>query len=554
MSNQEPMYPEQPQQPAPQQPDFTAPSQSKQPTPPTGTQQPDFTAPGQPIPQRQPYLTQQAPQQPQPFLNQQPPGQPTPTLPVGYQPKPVGKLSPLSLIVDGGIIGIAVIAFLIPVIVEFIADSATGEGGDNPIQMLFVKFGTTGAIIIVALLATFGMKIINVFFTKYFITDDELRIELTFISHKSERFAFSKIQSVDVTQPLLARFLGVAALQIDVGSGGKDGKLAYIKRDEAYRLRDYLMLRAKGETIGISEGTAAPVGDALEDRSHTDEILYEVHPKALIATTFLHPAILWTAAVFLIVLGIVAKFGGAAAAGASFIVLIVMAIFSVGSALYQQVATLFNFKVTTNHTGGLRSSAGLTTLQSASTPIERIQGVSVEQPLLWRPFGWWMIKMEVLGRTTDKEKNATAKVMKTILMPVGTWSDVERILRFVWPQTNIDTIDMKPIPARARWLRWFDAQTYFWGMDEWVLVSRGHLLRRRWTLVPHARIQSVGLYQSWLQRLLRLADMKAHTTAGPVNLAVKHLDNGVARELTLNEMERMRNARLRMKSRPTSQR
>ena len=102
---------------------------------------------------------------------------------------------------------------------------------------------------------------------------------------------------------------------------------------------------------------------------------------------------------------------------------------------------------------------------------------------------------------------------------------------------------MHPIPRLARWLRWFDAQTFSWGFDERVLVAAGGLLRRRTSIVPHARVQSVRISQGIIQRRLALADLQAHTTPGPVDVVCRHLDHSAARSLAMSELDRMRQAR-----------
>ena len=78
-------------------------------------------------------------------------------------------------------------------------------------------------------------------------------------------------------------------------------------------------------------------------------------------------------------------------------------------------------------------------------------------------------------------------------------------------------------------------------------MTRGFLLNRRISIVPHARVQSVRLRQGPLQRRLRLATVHAHTTPGPVDVVCRHLDETDARCLAMSELDRMRTAR----SRPT---
>ena len=77
------------------------------------------------------------------------------------------------------------------------------------------------AIVVAAFVVPLALGYFSWRYTRFIIDEEQVRIERNFIQHRSERVAFTKIQSVDVTQPLVARLFGLAALRIDVGSGGQ---------------------------------------------------------------------------------------------------------------------------------------------------------------------------------------------------------------------------------------------------------------------------------------------------------------------------------------------
>lgn len=56
-------------------------------------------------------------------------------------------------------------------------------------------------------------------------------------------------------------------------------------------------------------------------------------------------------------------------------------------------------------------------------------------------------------------------------------------------------------------------------------------------------MQSIGITQGPLQRLLALATVSLHTTDGPVRVAAYHLDPQVARSLFDEQLDRARIAR-----------
>ena len=88
--------------------------------------------------------------------------------------------------------------------------------------------------------------------TKFVIDDREFRLENTGAFQESQRIAFSRIQSVDVTQPFAARLLGLAEVKIDVGAEG-GASLKYLRRARATEVRDYLMTRAHGRAVSTAE-------------------------------------------------------------------------------------------------------------------------------------------------------------------------------------------------------------------------------------------------------------------------------------------------------------
>ncbi|MBK0297088.1 hypothetical protein IAE22_35140, partial [Bacillus sp. S34] len=59
-------------------------------------------------------------------------------------------------------------------------------------------------------------------------------------------------------------------------------------------------------------------------------------------------------------------------------------------------------------------------------PPGRIHAVSVAQPLLWRPFGWWDVR---INRATNAGNGASNnQQVSSIVLPVGTARDVREVL------------------------------------------------------------------------------------------------------------------------------
>ena len=75
-----------------------------------------------------------------------------------------------------------------------------------------------------------------------------------------------------------------------------------------------------------------------------------------------------------------------------------------------------------------------------------------------------------------------------------------------------------------------------------IVADDGWLTRSR-QIVPHRRMQSIGIEQGPLQRRLALASVTIHTTDGPVSLRAYHLDAADARRLFDDQNLRGRRAR-----------
>lgn len=389
---------------------------------------------------------------------------------------------------------------------------------------------------IFALVTVFGF--ISWRTTRFVVDDDEVRIERNFINHTSDRIGFSKIQSVDVVQPFAARLLGLTSVKIDVGSGG--GKeIAYLSRTRAVELRDFLLARAHRSDATVASTAVGPHAGILSDLSTADRVLVRATPRNLVITGLLSAElaslIFFGLLGFFVPLAITGKLYGAFGA----LPLLLSAAGMIGNRVIKQ------WNYTLADTGyGVRVTRGLTSLASQSLPVSRIQGIAIEQGILWRPFGLYRVKIDVLGQHGMKGESD----VDSLLMPAGTWADVETALHAVWPGLPLQDVPLETVPSRARWLRWFDAQTLRWGCSDQVIVSQSGLLTTTTSVVHHARAQSVALRQGPWQRRLKLATVAVHTSSGPVDLRCRHLDEQVARELAMSELGRAAAAR---RARPT---
>jgi putative membrane protein len=459
---------------------------------------------------------------------------PVPTVPPFKQTE---RPHPLTPFVRGWLVFVAIA-------IGWGREIVTSATGDNHIETRGLTWILPILGIVVVLAAITGF--IAWYFTRFVIDDEELRIETGAIFKKSTKIPFERLQSVDIIQPLAARMFGLAELRLDAGNSTT--KLRYLSRAKASRFRDYLLTRAHGQRASIQDLDQQAAASVFTDLGVSDQTLVRVTPQRLIASFLLSSEWLIPVMISIIILIVTATLGITPLAIGALIPLLI----GIVTLIWRRLIGMFNFTLAESPRG-LRVTRGLTNLTSQSVPINRIQGVKTSQPLLWRPLGWYRVDIDILGYaqgdSENNESNAT-----TVLLPAATLDEVELAIGRVLPGFDLDAIELHPSPKRARWVRWFDFWTLRYGWDDRSLITEQGWFTHVRDVIPHAKTQSVRVEQGPLQRLLRLAEVHIHTPRGPVNAVAHQLDEQIARELALSQLDRARAARAAEQEHRTGQR
>ncbi|MEL4357760.1 MULTISPECIES: PH domain-containing protein [unclassified Luteococcus] len=404
---------------------------------------------------------------------------------------------------------------------------------ENPFDLAgfgFIGIMLAGYVVITGIVGYFSWR-----FTRFVIDDRQVRIEHNFIQHNSDKVPFTKIQSVDVVQPFAARLLGLAQLRIDVGSGA--GKtIEYLTRARAYQMRDYLVARAHGQRVTVEQSAASrALANATGDLARDERVLLRVPPQRLVLAAVLSSGFLVT--LVLSIAGIAGvswsrEFG----AGVGLIPLLT----GLAGIITNTVVKQWNFALVRSGEA-LKVSRGMTSLVSQTLPTSRIQGLQIVQHQLWRPFGIYRVKMDVLGYGGGDEDEGASDV----LLPAGTWPEVELAIDAVWPGFRLGQVELHGAEPRVRRLHPFIWKSYRWGITDEVVVAMNGGFVHETKIVHHARVQSVHLMAGPLQRRMRLADVKVDTTSGLLSTChLYELDAELARRLVLDQMDRCRASRL----------
>lgn len=376
-----------------------------------------------------------------------------------------------------------------------------------------------GGIVLLVLLVTGVQWIAWRRLTYWFDDDGDLRVDSGVLVRQERRLQLSRLQAVDVVQPLVARLFGMAELRVEVaGSGDSKAVLQYLTRGEADALRN--------EIVARSAGVRHDAGEAPE------EVLVTVPPGDLMlslvmrGTTFL----ILVATIALVVVAVVTS-------GPAGLILVL-----VGGApiftIFTEFTRYYGFTVARS-ADGLRLRRGLLQVQHQTVPPGRVQAVGFSQPLLWRRRDWVRVELNVAGLQGSAEGGGS----ESMLLPVAPWPVARAVMTHVLPGVDLDGVPVAPAPQVARRRAWIQWSRLAVGHDEQVLVTRRGRLHRRWALQPHARTQSVRITQGPWQRALGLTSVWFDSTPGPVSVVALQRSAAEARDLAQAQADRAARAR-----------
>jgi putative membrane protein len=349
-----------------------------------------------------------------------------------------------------------------------------------------------------------------------FDADGDFRIESGVLNRQHSRVQSSRVQSVDIRTPLLARPFGLTEVVIDVaGSSRSTQKVAYVTAARAQQIRDGLLRRAAD----------------LDRPVVLQDTLLVVPAGRLVVATLARVSTFGLLAATVLVLGVVVLTNGWGG--------LPIAVITGGLPIFtvvQQFVRYHGFTLTRAE-DGLRVRSGLASTEQRTIPPDRVQAVEIVEPLVWRRLGWVRIRLNVAGL------GAVSTTTETVLAPVAPRGDVPALLAQVLPGVDVDTLPWVGAPARARWRSPLQYALLAVAWTDAVIAVRHGRLTRQVALAPHARVQSVRWTQGPWQRALGLATMHADSTPGPVRLPALNLEAATAWEVTAAEAVRARSAR-----------
>lgn len=454
------------------------------------------------------------------------------------------RLHPATPLLRGGIALVAILGVILANLRDVLFQLVTGapDFGEDPFAWVFNNGYTAAALGAVAgglLLFIAGFTLSWRMHT-FRITDElvEVRSGILFRTHRRGRL--DRIQGINISRSLLARLFGAAKVDVNVAGQNANVQLAYLGSAAADELRREILLLASGTQ---STAADAPVGSTkgLVERRVSEllaperdpalappESVVQIHLGRLMGSLILSGFTVW-------LLAVVAAIVLVSATTRQYFILLgfVPTIIGLGSVYIRRFTRSLQYSIAATP-DGVRIGYGLLSTSNETLPPGRIHAIEVHQPLFWRPAGWWIIR---INRAASSPGRGSAHEAQTTVLPVGNLSDVRKVLELILPglpAASVDQLERGMIsrgrddfvtsPRRAAVLRWFSwRRNGFAITPDAVLLRRGGIWRTL-VVVPQARMQSVSLYQGPLLRRLRLASLRLHTVAGPVDPRIGALD------------------------------
>lgn len=492
-------------------------------------------------------------------------------------------MHPLSPLARGWIAAVVVIGAWINTVVNGYVDGATraqrdnGPGSDSsdppavfefffsmPSWMFYGSMAVIGAV-----LAVVGSLYVW-WFTRYQVTGTHVRLRTGLVFRSERQTRLDRVQALDIHRPLVPRLLGLAELRFEVADAGESSVvLRYLKHDHARRLRKDLLgaigpgarsavvgtaraaQTAPGRIAGAQPGDDGKPGGG-EEAGENEELILSLPLKRVILARILTISFILTCLVT----------ATAAVLGFMFprvivptLVGFIPGILALGGSVLKALEVSWGFKMYRTP-DGLRLRYGLLNKTSQTVPTGRIQALALYRPPLWRPAGWSLVHVNVAGYGVDVGSESAGS--RSVLLPVATDADLHQL--FTGALSIPDGSDLTGLaveglvgeadatsrfinsPARVRWVAPVVRRRYGFAVTPHMLVARAGRAYRMCFLVPHNKLQSIGMTRGPLSRRLGLANVHLHSIVGAVRPEIMGMDLEVATRFIPEQLERGRQA------------
>ncbi|MER0078056.1 PH domain-containing protein [Corynebacterium marquesiae] len=329
----------------------------------------------------------------------------------------------------------------------------------------------------------------------YRLGAEELSLRRGLFSTQLRTARYDRTQAVDVVEPVIARLFRLAAVRVETAGGQSSViEIAYLKKSDAEALRDDILARVHGAPISQTE---TPAAELAEEPALVPEIPIA---RSLIA------AALRTSTLFLV----------------GFLIVVVVTRLPLSTALPILVGAIPNvwnvldssWRYTARTDGEvLNITYGLADRRRQSIRLDRIHAVQITQPFLWRPLGWYEVRVSVAGYGASASGKASGS---TRILPVGTLAQARQFL-------PADAAPTYASPARAKWVSPLDYRQQTVALNGDYVIVRNGRLNRRIKAIHTSHIQELTYRRGPISQALGLATVDLDLVQGPVRMAARNL-------------------------------
>ena len=333
----------------------------------------------------------------------------------------------------------------------------------------------------------------------YRLGAEELSLRRGLLSVQLRTARYDRTQAVDVVEPVIARLFRLAAVRVETAGGQSSViEIAYLKKSDAEALRDDILARVHGAPTSQTE---APAEESSEEPAEEPALVPEIPiARSLIA------AALRTSTLFLV----------------GFLILVVVTRLPLSAALPILVGALPNawnvldssWRYTARTDGEvLNITYGLADRRRQSIRLDRIHAVQITQPFLWRPLGWYEVRVSVAGYGASASGKASGS---TRILPVGTLAQARQFL-------PADAAPTYASPARAKWVSPLDYRQQTVALTGDYVIVRNGRLNRRVKAIHTSHIQELTYRRGPISQALGLATVGLDLVQGPVRMDARNL-------------------------------
>ena len=453
--------------------------------------------------------------------------------------------------------------------------------GHNPVML----YGYGAAAVLI-----FGGSILSWAFTRYSVSAHSVYRHSGIFFKKQRQIRLESVQSVDISRPLVARILGLSELRLEAADGAEEAlHIKYLSHAKAQDLQERLLQRVStlraANTPESADAVSVPAaekdhevnlaGEQQAEEGHKPERLLFKVPNLRVLAAIVLSALLWALPVAIIwvggtIVGWLMNPQKDLGQISQFIFPSLIPILGFLWQLWSRFDQGANFTVerirqnTSDARGdSLRITYGFTGTHTQTLFPQRIQALKIEQPLLWKPFGWYRVVVNIAGVAVNTEGSSDDLFTRNTALPVGTAREMQRLLHLLLPSASphsLETVQavmessrynpadsselgVVTAPRRTRWLNplTFRRDGFARVNTERVeaeadphhsehaptrdlLLLRGGCLLRFLSVVPERQVLVVQWSQGPLNRILKTACIHLGSVPGPVKPAVQNLE------------------------------